>query len=157
STDGSVQLDNVEVRTMAGDRLLDPVNCRLEQGESMVITGPSGSGKTTLLRSLAELWPEASGVWHRPGGDNATMFISQLPYMPLGSLRTVLCYPEDPAGVSDERLREVLTAVSLSHLRDRLDVEAEWAKVLSPGEQQRVGIIRVLLFRPKAVFLDEAT
>jgi vitamin B12/bleomycin/antimicrobial peptide transport system ATP-binding/permease protein len=157
STDGSVRVDGVEVRTVTGERLIDPVDFRLEQGESMVITGASGSGKTTLLRSLAGLWPDASGVWHRPGGDDGTMFVSQLPYMPLGSLRTVLCYPNSAEIVTEQRLREVLAQVSLSHLRDQLDVEKEWAKVLSPGEQQRIGIARVLLTRPKAVFLDEAT
>ncbi len=61
SLDGSVELDGVEVRTPAGDRLIDPLDLRLERGESMVITGSSGSGKTTLLRSLAELWPAATG------------------------------------------------------------------------------------------------
>ena len=34
---------------------------------------------------------------------------------------------------------------------------ADWAKVLSPGEQQRIAFARVLLTKPKAVFLDEAT
>jgi vitamin B12/bleomycin/antimicrobial peptide transport system ATP-binding/permease protein len=157
SDDGAVQLEGVEVRTINGDRLIDPVDVRLAPGESMVITGASGSGKTTLLRSLAELWPEASGTWHRPSGDNAAMFVSQLPYMPLGSLCGALCYPDLPEAVDDDRLREVLTKVSLPHLRDQLDVESEWAKVLSPGEQQRIGFARVLLVRPKAVFLDEAT
>ena len=61
SPDDSVELDRVEVRTPAGDRLIDPLDLRLERGESMVITGASGSGKTTLLRSLAELWPAATG------------------------------------------------------------------------------------------------
>ena len=157
SDDGSVRFDGVEVRTITGERLIDPLDVTLEPGESMVITGASGCGKTTLLRSLAQLWPEASGTWHRPGGDNAAMFVAQLPYMPLGSLRAALCYPDLPRAATDERLREVLTQVSLPQLRDRLDVEADWAKVLSPGEQQRIGFARVLLIRPKAVFLDEAT
>jgi putative ATP-binding cassette transporter len=155
--DGSVQLDGVEVRTITGDRLIDPVDVRLEQGESLVITGASGSGKTTLLRSLAGLWPQSSGAWRRPDGDDAAIFVAQLPYMPLGPLRTALCYPVTPEGFSDRRLQQVLSQVSLPHLRDRLDVEEEWAKVLSPGEQQRIGFARVLLTRPKVVFLDEAT
>ena len=157
SPDGCVELDGVEVRTPAGDLLIDPLDLRLERGESMVITGSSGSGKTTLLRSLAELWPAATGVWRRPADDHATMFLSQLPYLPLGDLRTVVSYPQRSGTVSDERLRGVLTRVFLSHLRDRLDEERDWAKVLSPGEQQRVAVARVLLTTPKAVFLDEAT
>ncbi len=159
SPDGSVELDRVEVRTPAGDRLIDPLDLRLERGESMVITGASGSGKTTLLRSLAELWPAATGLWRRPAAadDHATMFLSQLPYLPLGDLRTVVSYPAGSGDIADERLRDVLTRVSLPHLRDRLGEEQDWAKVLSPGEQQRVAFARVLLTRPKAVFLDEAT
>ena len=57
SLDGSVQLDGVAVHSLAGDLLIDPLDLRLERGESMVITGSSGSGKTTLLRTLAQLWP----------------------------------------------------------------------------------------------------
>ncbi|EUA88793.1 AAA ATPase domain protein [Mycobacterium ulcerans str. Harvey] len=69
------------------------MDVRLDRGDSLVITGRSGSGKTTLLRSLAELWPFASGTLSRPDGANDTMFLSQLPYVPLGSLRVVVCYP----------------------------------------------------------------
>jgi putative ATP-binding cassette transporter len=157
SADGSVELDGVEVRTPAGDRLIDPLNLRLERGESMVITGSSGSGKTTLLRSLAELWPAATGLWRRPDGAHETMFLSQLPYLPLGDLRTAVSYPARSGDIADETLRDTLGRVSLSHLRDRLDDDQDWAKVLSPGEQQRIAFARVLLVRPRAVFLDEAT
>jgi len=157
SSDGSVELNGVEVRTPAGDPLIDPLDLRLERGESMVVTGSSGSGKTSLLRSLAELWPASTGVWRRPADDHATMFLSQLPYLPLGDLRTVVSYPQRSGDVPDDELDDALTRVSLAHLRGRLDEEQDWAKVLSPGEQQRVAIARVLLTKPKAVFLDEAT
>ncbi len=157
SEQATVELRDVEVRTPAGDRLIDPLDVQLDEGETLVITGRSGAGKTTLLRSLAELWPYASGTLCRPDGDNATMFLSQLPYVPLGSLRTAVCYPNSPEDVSDDELRDVLTKVALAPLIGRLDEEQDWAKVLSPGEQQRVAFARILLTKPKAVFLDEAT
>jgi vitamin B12/bleomycin/antimicrobial peptide transport system ATP-binding/permease protein len=157
SQEVAVELANVEVRTPAGDQLIDSLDVQLDSGDALVITGRSGAGKTTLLRSLAELWPYASGTLCCPDGDNATMFLSQLPYVPLGSLRGVVCYPNSPDAISNDELRDVLTKVALAPLYDRIDEEQDWAKVLSPGEQQRVAFARILLTRPQAVFLDEAT
>nr|WP_235892333.1 ABC transporter ATP-binding protein/permease [Mycolicibacterium hodleri] len=157
SLDGSVELVGVEVRTPSGERLIDPIDVTLRHGESMVITGASGSGKTSLLRSLAELWPATAGTWYRPAGENETMFVSQLPYVPLGTLRAAVSYPASAGEFDDDTLRGVLMRVSLAHLRDRLDEEQDWAKVISPGEQQRMAFARILLARPKVVFLDEAT
>ena len=156
SPDDSIELDGVGVRTPAGDRLIDALDLRLQRGESLVITGPSGSGKTTLMRSLAELWPAATGRWYTPSGGE-TMFVSQLPYVPLGDLRAAVSYPARPGDIGDARLRDVLEQVSLAHLRDRLGEGRDWADTLSPGEQQRIAFARVLLTRPKVVFLDEAT
>ena len=93
STDGSVTLDGVEVRSPGGERLIDALDVRLTPGDALVITGPSGSGKTTLLRSLAQMWPFASGTVHFPTDGHGAMFLSQLPYVPLGDLRTVVSYP----------------------------------------------------------------
>ncbi|BBY08748.1 ABC transporter ATP-binding protein/permease [Mycobacterium noviomagense] len=157
SADDAVEIEALEVRTPDGDQLIDSLDVHLSSGEALVITGPSGSGKTTLLRSLAELWPYASGTLRRPDGPNETMFLSQLPYVPLGDLRAVVSYPSSAADIPDSELRQVLTKVVLPHLVNRLDEEQDWAKVLSPGEQQRVAFARVLLTKPKAVFLDEAT
>ena len=157
SIDDGVELDDVEVRTPAGVQLISPVDLRLGIGDRMVITGRSGSGKTTLLRSLAQLWPYASGTLRCPNEENESMFLSQLPYVPLGDLRAVVSYPSAAGDIPDEQIQAALIGVALPHLAERLDEVADWAKVLSPGEQQRIAFARILLTKPKAVFLDEAT
>jgi vitamin B12/bleomycin/antimicrobial peptide transport system ATP-binding/permease protein len=157
STGTKVQLDDVEVRKPDGTRLIDAIDLDLSAGDTLVVTGKSGTGKTTLLRSLAQLWPYTSGTMRCPDGPNETMFLSQLPYVPLGDLRTVLSYPCHTGDYTDAELSAMLSRVALPHLVDRLDEVADWAKVLSPGEQQRVAFARILLTRPKVAFLDEAT
>ena len=157
STDGSLQLNGVEVRTPSGSQLLDPLDLRLEPGDTMVVTGRSGSGKTTLLRSIAQMWPFTTGSVSRPLDGHETMFLSQLPYVPLGDLRTVVSYPAEAGQISDADVQQALAKVALPHLNSRLNEEADWAKVLSPGEQQRIAFARILLTKPQVVFLDEAT
>ena len=157
SDDGSIELAAVEVRTPAGARLIEPLDLRLMPGDAMIVTGRSGSGKTTLLRTLAQLWPYASGTLHRPNGRNQVMFLPQVPYVPLGNLRAVVSYPAMAGEIDDTTLREALAKVALPNLITRLDEDQDWAKVLSPGEQQRIAFARLLAIKPKAVFLDEAT
>ena len=156
-TDGSLELRSVEVRTHGGSQLVDPLDLRLEPGETMVVTGRSGTGKTTLLRSLAQMWPYTTGTVHRPTDEHQTMFLSQMPYVPLGDLRTVLSYPARSGQIPDRDLQQMLTKVALPHLTNRLNEEEDWAKVLSPGEQQRVAFARILLTKPRVALLDEAT
>jgi putative ATP-binding cassette transporter len=154
--DDDLQVRDLTVRLPDGGVLIDDLDLHLTPGDSLFVTGASGTGKTTLLRSLADLWPYADGTVRRPIGDDA-LFLSQMPYMPLGTLRTALAYPGPGTGVDDERAIEVLRKVHLLHLADRLEEETDWARRLSPGEQQRLGFARVLLARPRVVFLDEAT
>src|SRR5882757_2778502 len=157
SRDCLVELDDVEVRTPAGEQLIRPLDLRLNLGDTLIITGKSGAGKTTLLRSLAQLWPYTTGTVRCPGGANETMFLSQMPYVPLGDLRAVVSYPKEPDEIPDEELHRVLTKVALPQCSKRLSEVADWAKVLSPGEQQRIAFARILLTKPKVAFLDEAT
>lgn len=159
STDGAIELRDVEVRNPDGSVLIVGLDLRLEPGESLVITGPSGCGKTTLLRSIAQLWPYTSGTLLRPDGvaDSDAMFLSQVPYLPLGDLRAVLSYPNVEREIPDAQLAAVLDDVALGHLADRLDDNNDWPKSLSPGEQQRIAFARVLLHQPTVIYLDEST
>ncbi|GAB4583147.1 ABC transporter ATP-binding protein/permease [Nocardia sp. IFM 10818] len=152
----ALEIDDVTVRRPDGHVLIADLDLSLAPGEALVVKGVSGSGKTTLLRTLAEMWPYGSGTIRRPGGDD-TLFLSQVPYLPLGDLRTVVSYPAEPGTIDDDALRAALTKVHLGQLVDRLDEEADWAKILSPGEQQRLAFARVLLTQPAVVFVDEAT
>jgi putative ATP-binding cassette transporter len=157
SPDGAMELRDVEVHDPHGKLLIDGLDLRLEPGDSLVITGPSGCGRTTLLRSIAQLWPYTTGTMLRPDGDGDAMFLSQVPYLPLGDLRSVLSYPKRECAVADEELVSALEEVALGHLGARLDEVQDWSKVLSPGEQQRIAFARVLLQKPKVIFLDEST
>jgi len=152
-----VAAEGVDVRTPDGKRLIRALSLRLEPGDGLLIKGPSGSGKTVLLQSVAGLWPYTSGVVRYPIAARETMFVAQLPYLPLGDLRAVTSYPSPEGAVDDELVQGALLKVALPHLIIRINEVKDWAKVLSVGEQQRIAFARILLNKPKAVFLDEST
>jgi putative ATP-binding cassette transporter len=149
-------VNDLYVRLPDGRPLLSDLDLDVAGGESLLVKGQSGSGKTTLLRSLAGLWPYVEGSIEKPGPADI-MFCAQQPYLPLGTLRAALAYPAPTESVSDDDAREALRAVQLGQLADRLDVETDWSKTLSPGEQQRLAFGRILIAKPSLVFLDEAT
>lgn len=151
-----MEITGLDVSRPDGQALLRQLNLSLRPGQALLIKGPSGSGKTTLLRALAGLWPYAQGNVKRPLGA-AALFLSQRPYLPLGALRDAVAYPGHAQPGDDARLAAALRQVNLGHLAGRLDEVADWSRILSIGEQQRVAFARVLFNRPAIVFLDEAT
>ncbi len=138
-----------------GGRLMEADRLRLSGGEATLVTGRSGSGKSTLFRALAGIWPFGRGQVHRPPG--RVLFLPQRPYLPLGSLRQAVTYPDDPATHDDQAVRAALDSAGLGHLAPELDREMAWAQRLSGGEQQRLAVARALLFKPDWLYLDEAT
>ena len=121
-----------------------------------LLTGPSGSGKSTLFRSIAGIWPFGTGTISVPAGATL-MMLPQRPYFPLGSLQAAVVYPSEAGAFSPDQVRETLVAVGLPQLASRLTEDAHWNRMLSLGEQQRLGLARALLHAPRYLFLDEAT
>jgi putative ATP-binding cassette transporter len=136
--------------------LLDSTSIQMKPGEHVLVTGPSGAGKSTLFRVLAGIWPYWKGRIKLPKGARL-LFLPQKPYLPIGTLKHAVAYPEDPSRFTDDEIRDVLAAVGLGHLAGELERNENWAQVLSGGEQQRLAFARALLNKPDWLFLDEAT
>jgi putative ATP-binding cassette transporter len=148
---------DLTLRLPDGTPLLQAGRVAVARGERVLVAGASGLGKSTLFRAIAGIWPFGGGEVRLPCGARP-MFLPQRPYLPVGTLRDVVRYPDGGAGAGDDAaVCEALVAVGLSPLAERLDETAHWASRLSLGEQQRIAAARVLLQRPDWLFLDEAT
>lgn len=151
-----VHVERLTLSLPSGTPLCTDLSFTLEAGQRLLVMGDSGVGKTTIIRAIAGLWTDGSGAIQRPA---STVFLSQDPYIPEGSLRRVLTFPVLESTFSDEQIIAAAHAARLSTLLERhgLDMVAEWEAVLSRGEQQRCCFCRVLLMHPDLVVLDEAT
>ena len=151
-----LEITNLHVELPGGEILFDDFHSTFKRGDHTLIIGPSGTGKSTLFRTIAGIWPYGAGEINVPRKDNL-MFLPQKPYMPLGTLGEVLCYPNDYHKVPRKQLQHALEKANLTPLALRIDEVNDWSRVLSLGEQQRVAIARVLIQKPDWLFLDEAT
>lgn len=138
-----------------GRHLLTDADMTVEPGERVMLSGRSGSGKSTLLRAMGHLWPAGHGSIRLPA--TRYLFLPQKPYLPIGTLKAVLSYPQDDSVYPAERYAQVLETCRLPHLVNRLDEANHWQRMLSPGEQQRLAFARALLFAPRWLYMDEAT
>jgi len=151
-----IDLDKLLVRLPGGAPLIAADSFRIRGHERMLLAGPSGAGKSTLFRAIAGIWPFGSGSISVPG-KSTLMMLPQKPYFPIGSLHAAIAYPSEASSFAAERVKEVLQQIGLPQLAAKLDEKEHWNRILSLGEQQRLGIARALLQAPKFLFLDEAT
>ena len=146
----------LEVSTPQGKALASGIDLDLKAGDRLLIRGRSGCGKSTLIRAIAGIWPYADGEIIYPKSSKA-LFLSQKPYLPLGTLLEAACYPLACSETERSLVEKYFSLLGLDALVPKLDLDDNWSQILSLGEQQRVAIVRALVQRPDLLILDEAT
>ena len=158
------------VKSFGTQRVLDGVNLRINQGESVVIIGRSGGGKSVLLKHLVALLLPDSGeviidgenivgmterrllsVRHKFGMlfQGAALFDSMTVAENVGfALRRE---KNLSAAELDRRVSEALEMVELPGTEKKVPSE------LSGGMRKRVGLARAIVYRPEIVLYDEPT
>ena len=156
SPDDRIRLHGLSVNLHNGKVVINDADAEIAHGEKVLIKGASGTGKSTLIRAIAGLWPWGEGRIELPKGDRLN-FLPQKPYIPIGSLRAALLYPDRMNAPGEDALREALFRCGLGSFVNRLDEEQRWDRVMSGGQQQRLAFARLLLQKPDIAILDEAT
>jgi putative ATP-binding cassette transporter len=157
AVDGTaLRIRNLRVEEPDGRRFLQDASGTIAQGERVAISGPSGTGKTLFMRAIAGIWPFGEGRIEVPRGARMK-FVPQWPYLPIGTLRDAVSYPDAAGTVPDDQIVQAFRLLGLGRLEGRLDDTDVWEQLLSPHEQQQLALVRVLLQAPDWIFLDKAT
>lgn len=148
-------IEGIALELPSGTKLGQVQDFVVQNGDRIMVKGPSGVGKSTLFRLVSGLWPFGDGKVRLP--EQGVLFLPQKPYLPLGTLLEVFVYPGAVDGIKRESVLELMRELELGKFESSLDVSDDWSKRLSLGEQQRIGIIRAILQKPRWIFMDEST
>jgi putative ATP-binding cassette transporter len=150
-----MKLDELEIVSKTGWEMLKEQSVVVKTGERVLIVGAPGTGKTQLFRALAGLWPWGDGTITRPKDEQILYLPNGTPYLPRGSLREVLAYPQKVESFEEAAFTRALTRLGLDHLATQLDATRRWDRELSQDEQQAIAFARIFLQAPPWILMDD--
>ncbi|MBY5441099.1 ABC transporter ATP-binding protein/permease [Rhizobium leguminosarum] len=142
-----------DIDECGGFRLLE-TDVVIKAGDKIMINGDHSVNRKLLFQAMAGLWPCGSGTMGLPPIDDM-VFVPQVAYVPGGSLREALAFPESPEKYEKAAVEAALDKAGLHSLIARLDTRARWDKLLDSDEQKAIGFARLLLVRPRWIIFDE--
>ncbi|WP_028746477.1 ABC transporter ATP-binding protein/permease [Rhizobium mesoamericanum] len=161
SAPGTLTLDHVRVASKIGEDIDQCGGFRVHEnavtikaGEKVMINGDHNVNRKLLFLALSELWPCGGGKIGLPPQDDM-LFVPQSAYIPGGSLREALAFPEPADTYPTSDVVAALEKAGLHSLVSRLDSRARWDKLLDSDEQRAIGFARLLLVQPKWIVFDE--
>ncbi|CCM77729.1 ABC transporter ATP-binding protein/permease [Rhizobium mesoamericanum] len=161
SAPGTLTLDHVRVASKIGEEIDQCGGFRVHEnavtiraGEKVMINGDHNVNRKLLFLALSELWPCGGGKIGLPPQDDM-LFVPQSAYIPGGSLREALAFPEPADTYQTRDVVAALEKAGLHSLVSRLDSRARWDKLLDSDEQRAIGFARLLLVQPKWIVFDE--
>lgn len=101
---------DVPILSPNSDVLIPKMKFEIQPGMHLMITGPNGCGKSSLFRILGELWPATGGIVHKPKLDKI-FYIPQRPYLPAGTLRDQLIYPDLPSKMKEKNITDEVSLI----------------------------------------------
>ena len=165
-----IELKNISKEYLAGQKALDNINLKINEGELVVLKGPSGSGKSSILSLIAALSKPTEGEvivdckkisklpdhFAAPYRRQNIGFIFQRYHLiPNLSVYENIATPLIPQNLPNELFEKLLfEAMKKFEISHKKDIQV---KQLSGGEQQRVAIARANVANPKIIIADEPT
>jgi ATP-binding cassette, subfamily B, bacterial len=167
---GNIRFEDVNFHYESSKSILEGINLRIQEGETVAFVGPSGAGKTTICSLIPRFYDVTSGAILIDGVDIREMtkkslrsnigIVQQDVFLFTGTIRENIAY-----GKLDANQKEIEEAASRAHLQDFIaslpngyeTQIGERGLKLSGGQKQRLAIARMFLKNPPILILDEAT
>ena len=154
SDEEKLLLKDIELILPDGKKLACIPELEIKKGEHVALSGPSNAGKSTLLYTIKGLWGYGKGTIEKSKGK--AIFLSQNPYLPIGTIAQVLTYPDEKLKLQDKDVLHALEKVKLDHLKGKIHEFNNWELILFGGEQQRLALARIWVQNPDWVYMDES-